>query len=567
MTVTLSEIRPGAYFDSVILMQLQRSLAELDGILDAGVVMATPANLDLLAASDLLIKSDAGPDDLLIVVKGENEQFGSDALSMVDNLLAERRQSTGTSFYPRSLAAAAKQLASASLVSISVPGRFAAGVAREVLDLGKHVFIYSDNVSLEDELSLKRRALDRGLLVMGPDCGTAIIGGIGLGFANRVRRGSIGLVGASGTGLQFLTSQIHQRGSGVSQAIGTGGRDLKKEINAITTLQSLALLERDQETAVIILVSKPPEPEVAARVLEFAQLIAKPIVVNFIGLPIGMKRYDNLHFASNMVEAGALAVNLDKTQKSDNPTPIQNSYTGSGKSGHLRALFSGGTLAYEMILSIQSLLSPLYTNIPIRESQRLTDVNRSQGHTILDMGEDEFTQGRLHPMMDNDLRIRRMLKEAGDPEVAIILFDVVLGEGAHPDPASELAGGVRRARDIAEKMGNSIAFKALLVGTDEDPQDIELQESTLRSAGVEVFHETSELVAGSLALLNQGKLKSEMPVDSTIFNEPMAVINVGLELFYSSLISQGAEAVHVDWRPPAGGNENLMALLARMKSA
>jgi FdrA protein len=183
------------------------------------------------------------------------------------------------------------------------------------------------------------------------------------------------------------------------------------------------------------------------------------------------------------------------------------------------------------------------------------------------MGEDEFTQGRLHPMMDNDLRIRRMLKEAADPEVSIILFDVVLGEGAHPDPSSELADGVRRARAIAEKMGNSIAFQALLVGTDEDPQDIDSQESTLRSAGVEVFHETSELVARSLDLLNQGKLKSEMSVDSSILTEPMAVINVGLELFYSSLISQGAEAVHVDWRPPAGGNENLMALLARMKSA
>jgi FdrA protein len=296
-------------------------------------------------------------------------------------------------------------------------------------------------------------------------------------------------------------------------------------------------------------------------------LIPKPIVVNYIGLPIGIKRYDNLHFAGNLVEAAELAVKLDKIRENDYPTPSKNSYGGSGKSGYLRALFSGGTLAYEMILTVQSLLSPLYTNIPIRESQKLIDVNRSQGHTILDMGEDEFTQGRLHPMMDNDLRIRRMLAEAGDPEVSIILFDVVLGEGAHPNPASELAEGVRRARDIAKKKGKTITFKALLIGTDEDPQEIDSQEATLRGAGVEVFHETSELAASSLALLNRGELKRELTVDSTVLNEPMIVINVGLELFYSSLIRQGAEAVHVEWRPPAGGNEKLMALLARMKSA
>ncbi len=567
MTVTLSETRPGAYFDSVILMQLQQSLAELDGVIDAGVVMATPANRNLLEASELLEQSDAGPDDLLIVVKAESEKSAIQALGMVDQLLAKRRSGTKSSFHPRSLAAADKQMPAARLVSISVPGRFAAGVAQEALDLGKHVFIYSDNVSLDDELSLKKRGLDQRLLVMGPDCGTAIINGIGLGFSNRVRRGSIGLVGASGTGLQTITSRIHMRGSGVSQAIGSGGRDLKKAIGAITTLQGLSILGKDEETAVIVLVSKPPEQDVAARVLEAARLIPKPVVVNFIGLPIAMKQSGNLHFVGNMVESAELAVSLDRMQQGENMAPAANTFGSAENSGNLRALFSGGTLAYETILSFQSLLSPLFTNIPVRESQRLIDINRSQGHTILDMGEDDFTQGRLHPMMDNDLRIRRMMKEADDPDVSIIMFDVVLGEGAHPDPASELANGVEKARVIAGAKGRSLAFLALVVGTDEDPQDIKAQESTLRSAGVKVFGDTSSMVAQTLAILKRGMRNKEVFVDPAIITEPLSVINIGLELFYDSLKSQGAEAVHVDWRPPAGGNENLMSLLAKMKSA
>jgi FdrA protein len=253
-------------------MQLQRSLAGLDGVVDAGVVMATPANRELLLAGDLWPEeTTAKADDLLIVVKGEDEATALAALAQVDGLLQQRRSQVASEFRPRSLDSAVKNMPDAQWVLVSVPGRYAAGVAREALQLGKHVFLYSDNVSLEDEVSLKRFAREQGLLVMGPDCGTAVINGVGLGFANRVRRGRIGVVAASGTGLQAVTTEIHNLGSGISQAIGTGGRDLKAEVGAITAQQAVDLLGKDPVTKVIVLVSKPPSPQVATRLLQAAQ--------------------------------------------------------------------------------------------------------------------------------------------------------------------------------------------------------------------------------------------------------------------------------------------------------
>jgi FdrA protein len=287
MTVVKWEVRAGAYYDSVVLMQLQRGLLGLPGVMDAGVVMATPANRDLLAANSLLPENiSVNPDDLLIVVKADDDTSAENAIGQVDELLARRKSSSvSQDFRPRSLSAAVKQLPEANWVLISVPGRYAAGVAREALDLGRHVFLYSDNVSLEDEIALKKTAREKGLLVMGPDCGTAIINGVGLGFANRVRRGNIGVVGASGTGTQAVTAQIHNLGAGISHAIGTGGRDLKSEVGAITAHQALDALARDDETKVIVLISKPPSPDVATSLISAAQKTGKPVVIYFIGYP------------------------------------------------------------------------------------------------------------------------------------------------------------------------------------------------------------------------------------------------------------------------------------------
>jgi len=556
MTTVKWEVRAGAYYDSVVLMQLQRGLLGLSGVVDAGVVMATPANKELLAANNLLPETvNANPDDLLIVVKSEDDSVATDALGQIDELLS-RRKSTSVSedFRPRSMSAAVKQLPEANWVLVSVPGRYAAGVAREALDLGRHVFLYSDNVSLEDEIALKKSALEKGLLVMGPDCGTAIINGIGLGFANRVRRGGIGLVGASGTGTQAVTSHIHELGGGISHAIGTGGRDLSSAVGAITAHQALDILARDDETKVIALISKPPSPDVATRLIAASQNTGKPVVIYFIGYPPPARKIGNMQFAISLREAAELAAkqlsaNIQATS-GDKPT-----------SGFVRGLFSGGTLAYETLLGLQASLSPIYSNSPITESQNLEDPLHSKGHTIIDLGEEFFMVGRLHPMIDNDLRIRRMKQEAEDAQVGMILFDVVLGEGSHMDPASELAPVIE---EIHRKR-QEIEFVAMVIGTDEDPQDVQSQINQLAKVGVMVFPTASESVEYiSLKFANK-TIQEFKPVDLEKLNQPLAAINVGLESFYESLTSQGAQAVHVEWRPPAGGNEKMAALLTRMK--
>lgn len=557
MSVTQFEIRAGAYFDSVVLMQLQRALAALPGVVDAGIVMATPANRELLAGSDLLpaAAGQAAPDDLLIVVKARDTAAAQAALSQLDTLIQERRASASQSFRPRSLAMAARLLPAADWVLVSVPGRYAADVARAGLAAGKNVFLYSDNVSLEDELALKRQASDAGLLLLGPDCGTAIINGVGLGFANRVRRGAIGLIGASGTGLQAITSRIHALGAGISQAIGTGGRDLSPEVGGMTALQSLDLLRRDPDTEVIVLVSKPPAPEVVARLLAAAQNVGKPVIVYFMGYPPTLGRIDSrLIMAHNLDDAAQQAVSYLGQARLLTPdnAPLAR--------GYVRGLFSGGTLAYEAMLAWQGVLLPLYSNVPLRPAQALPQLTHSQGHTILDMGADEFTQGRLHPMLDNDLRLRRLRQEAADTEVGLIVLDVVLGEGAHPDPAAELAPAI-----AAIKAQRPIEVVALLIGTDADPQGLTRQAEQLAAAGAAVQFESGALVEMVARRWGMPAVPTFPPVPLTTLQKPLAAINMGLESFYDSLIAQGTAAVHVEWRPPAGGNEKMMDLLAQLK--
>jgi FdrA protein len=511
---TQHEVRPGAYYDSVVLMQLQRTLVGLPEVLDAGVVMGTAANLELLAQNDLLPEEmTTAPEDLVIVVEAETQELAETALGQVDELLSRRRSVVASEFRPKSMRSAAEMLPESRWVLISVPGRYAASVASEALDLGKNVFLYSDNVSLDDEVDLKARADELDLLVMGPDCGTAIVSGIGFGFANHVRRGPIGLVGASGTGLQAITSRIHQRGGGISQALGTGSRDLKERV-------------------------------AGARLLQRAWGTGKPTVVSFIGYPPPAKQLGNLHFASTLVEAADLAVGLVGA-----PAEMTKRYELRAGARYMRGLFAGGTLAAEALAGFQAVLGPVYSNI---DDPHLSDPLVSKEHSLLDLGEDVFTVGRLHPMIDNDLRLRRLRQEAADPEVGVILLDVVLGEGAHPDPASELAPAIAEAREE-----NQVEVTVILVGTDEDPQDIEAQEQQLREAGAAVFTDTSAAVAHAVSPFTDTRTRH---VDAEFLSQPVDAINVGLESFYDSLREQGAEAVHVDWKPPAGGDERLQAI-------
>jgi FdrA protein len=526
-------VRPGAYYDSVVLMQLQRALSTLPGVIDAGVMMATPANRELMAASGLAVEAEAGPHDLMIAVKAETDGAAAEALARVDALMRVRVSGGDEDFRPRSLASAFKRLPEARWVLVSVPGRHAADVAGEALDHGRNVFLYSDNVPLDREVALKRKARERGLLVLGPDCGTAVIGGAGLGFANRVRRGPVGLVAASGTGLQAVMSRVHALGSGISQAIGTGGRDLCAEVGGITAMQALDLLRRDPETEVIVLVSKPPAPEVASRLLAAARAAGKPVVVYFLGAPLPGRRLRELRFAASLEEAAELAVEVGGEKDCKDCK--------DRKDGYLRGLFSGGTLAQEAGLGISALLG-------------------DPGHRIVDLGADEFTVGRLHPMIDQDLRRRMLRREAEDPEVALILLDVVLGDGAHADPAGELAPA------IAHAVEKGVDVAAVVIGTDADPQNLGLQIETLERAGARVFRSVGELIDFAVGRLGGTADIEGVPVPLEAIQGPVAAINVGLETFSDSLVAQGASAIQIDWKPPAGGDEKLAGILARMKS-
>lgn len=577
MAAIIAEIRRGAYYDSVVLMQLQRALVALAGVIDAGVVMGTAANKEILAQSDLLTSQAqaAAADDLVIVVKAESEAAAAAAVAQVDALLTRKRTASEQDYRPKSLETAAEMLPEAQWVLISAPGQHAAGVARAALRLGKHVFLYSDNVSSADEVALKKEAAEKGLLVMGPDCGTAIVNGVGLGFANVVRRGHIGLVAASGTGLQEVSTQIHQLGGGLSQGLGTGGRDLKEAVGAITVRQALDLLDRDPDTRVIVLISKPPAPKVADQLLQAARRAGKPVVVDFIGYKPAQTQLDNVTFVSTLGAAAHLAVDLANQQTNlpiyqppNQPTthPTNQPTTHPTNQKYLRGLFSGGTLAYEALLILQDYLPGVYSNIPLDPSYKLQNSLRSREHTLIDLGEDEFTVGRLHPMMDNDLRIRRLRQEAEDPETALILLDVVLGYGSHPNPASELAPAIIEAKGLAQLAGRDLAVVAVVVGTDEDPQDFHSQIKQLQQAGAVVFTSNQQAVEHvGRTLMAAGGVSGLPPVSLDLLAHPLAAINVGLESFAAALQAQGAAVIHVDWRPPAGGNERLAGILARMR--
>jgi FdrA protein len=556
-------------------MQLQSSLASQPGIVDCGVVMGTEANKEILELSDLLVPEAkaAVADDLVIVIRAEDEPAAKDALGKVDELLTRKRATDEQDYLPKSIETAVEMLPQAHWVLISVPGRYAAGVAREALRQGRHAFLFSDNVTVEDEIALKQTAAEKGLLVMGPDCGTAIVNGVGLGFANRVRRGPIGMVAASGTGLQQVSCRIHQLGGGMTHALGTGGRDLSEAVGAMTARQGLELFARDPQTKVIVLVSKPPAPKVAEDLLKAARKAGKPVVVDFIGYTPPAQRVGNLHFVRTFDEAAALAVEL--ARGSEDITPELDIGRFAEGQRYLRGLFSGGTLAYEALLILQDYVPVVYSNAPLKKGHNVLENSLvSQENTIVDLGEDEFTVGRLHPMMDNTLRIQRLHQEAADPSVAVILLDVVLGYGSHPDPASELAPAIAEALDTAKKAGRYLEIVAVVVGTDLDPQGMEGQIEQLEAAGawVETRNDVAVRYVGELiqALAEEAAEEAESPagtaVDLAKIEQPLAGINVGLESFTQSLKDQESAAVQVDWRPPAGGNEKLAALLERMKA-
>ena len=521
--ITLTRVIPNCYRDSLSLMQLSARAAETPGVDDAAAVMATEGNQGLLRDAGLLAgPADAGANDVLVVMRGDDRQIIEQAFAALEEALsraarAPRAAAAADTALPRSLAMSLEE-GSGNLALISVPGEYAAAEALKALRLGMHVMLFSADVSEADEVALKRYANANGLLVMGPDCGTAIINGVPLGFANVVRRGDIGCIGAAGTGLQEVTTLIHRYGGGLSQVVGTGGRDLSRAVGGLSTLQALDALARDPATRVIALVSKPPDPEVAARVLERAGRSGKPVVVRFLGAAPDAGPAPALVPARTLEEAARAAVALSQgvaISRDAAPEHRPGSDSALADAGgpkapgrrYIRGLYSGGTLAAEAVLLMRETAGPVYSNTSM--SPFLDDIWKSRGNAVVDLGDVRLTRGRPHPMIDPRLRAERIRREAADPEVTVILLDVVLGHGAHDDPAGALAPVIRDAAQAAKRTGRRLSFVASVCGTPDDPQNAPQQERRLEDAGVILGRSNADAVRMALELARDERHEQE----------------------------------------------------------
>lgn len=505
--ITQTLIKSGEYFDSITLLQVAQGLLALKGVQDAAVVMGTPANKGILNDASLLTPEAeaASADDLVIAVRAKSAEIAGKAMTEADALLKASRavkDEGGAAAAPKTLAAATQRLEGANVALISVAGRYADGVAREALARGLHVFLFSDNVSVEDEIALKTLGREKGLLVMGPDAGTAILNGVALGFANHMIAGPVGVVAAAGTGLQAVTSALARLGVGITQGIGTGGRDLSEAVGGLMMLEGIKALQADPATEVLLLVSKPPAPAVAEKVL--AQLAAsdKPAVVCFLGGKAKAIRKAGGVPAKTLEEAAHLAAALvngiepqvARQQLEDREKAYKKAAKKLRKllqpeQKYFRGLFSGGTFCYETQLILADMLGEgvVVSNAPVDKKQRMADSNTSVGHTAVDLGEDEFTVGRLHPMLDPALRNRRIVQEALAPETAIVFLDIVLGYGVHPDPAGAALEAIQKAQKKLREQEREVIFIAAVCGTDGDPQNAREQEAKLEAAGVVVM--------------------------------------------------------------------------------
>lgn len=511
----VSQVKPKTYHDSVRLMRASEAVSRLVGVSQAIIAMGTDANKRVLAETGLLAKGveSAGPNDLMIVVEADSDEVAQNALTQAEIILTQtvRPAASGQAeVRPPTLELAHQSLAGANLAIVSTAGQYAPLEAAKALHAGLHVFLFSDNVTLPEELALKQLAAAKGRLVMGPGCGTAIINGVALAFANVVRRGSVGLVAASGTGLQEVTCLLDRGGFGISQAIGVGGRDLSKTINGLMTRQALAMLAADPETKVIVLISKPPSPEVTEGILAAAQATQKPVVVNFLGSQRS-GQVGSITFTITLEETAEIA--LHRAGVADQPRfkiaeqmleqwVLAEQKLISPGQRYLRGLFSGGSLCDEAMDILAGRLPAVYSNIPLHPEWGLTDAWQSREHSCIDMGEEEFTRGRPHPMIDPRLRQERLLKEADDPSVAVILMDVVIGYGSHANPASAFSETIRVAKAKAAQQGRYLAIVAHVCGTDQDPQNLKQQETLLREAGVLVLPTNAQAARATAALVS-----------------------------------------------------------------
>jgi FdrA protein len=588
------------YRDSVWLMHLSHTLEGLPGVQRVAVMMGTPHNRALLQQAGLLTAAGeaGGANDLLVCVQAETPTAAAEALRQAAARMTPQQGTAATAGVaaPRTLEIALRRLPDANLACISVPGAYAVHEARKALQHGLHVFLFSAHVDLEAEASLKNLAAQEGLLLMGPDCGTAVLNGIPLGFANQLPRGPVGLIAASGTGLQQVSCLLAGQGIGVSQAIGVGGRDVHERIGGHSMRAALQALAQDAGTQVLVLIAKPPAASVAAQCAREAAQTGKPCVLAFGGETALTAVSGGVYPAATLEEAALLAGALARgTPLPMEPAALPASHAAAVQAARtalqpgqrlVHALYCGGTLAHEALGLLRHALGSAVSNL-----DDTLEIPHAATHVVLDLGAEEFTQGRPHPMIDPSVRRPYLLEAAGNPEVAVVLADVVLGWGAHADPAAALATAWQEAQAVAGAAGRALVGIAHVCGAPDDPQGLAQQRQILREHGLLLADSNAHAVRLATAVLGvhaQPGPAQRLAVGSTapspavllqqqyppvslparlpeLLSTGPRVVNLGLELFATQLVAQSVPVVHVDWRPPAGGDARLASLLERLR--
>lgn len=511
-----TELRHNLYFDSVSLMRISGEVSALPGVKEVLVGMGTELNKELLQNMGLLNAEmeNAAPNDLMIGILAETGAALDAALAEIENNFNKKNKpaKSGGGAADAAKYQTIQQLADAgeafNMAVVSVPGRYAAHECKTALKNNMHVFLFSDNVSVEEEIELKSLALEKGLLMMGPDCGTAIINGVPLGFANRVRKGGIGIAAASGTGLQHVTTLIDHLGGGITQAIGTGGRDLSEKVGGVMMLAALDALERDPSTKVVVILSKPPAQAVAEKVLNKAKNLGKPVVLCLFGQD-RLEGLGGIIQCFDIEETAVRAVSLSLGRDIEFNNALMNAQAADDflktrlpEQKYVRGIFGGGTLCDETMITFRRNNAAIHSNIPISDNERLADIHKSTGNTFIDMGDDYWTRGKPHPMIDPSLRNKRIVQDALEPDTAALLIDIVLGHGSHPDPAGVALIAVDEAK--AALKDRKILWLASVVGTKDDPQNYGEQIAKLLNAGFVVSESNVRLarLAASIAGLS-----------------------------------------------------------------
>ncbi len=509
-------IMRGTYMDSTFLMRVSRQINEMEGVKRATAVMGTDINKTVLsefgALNDETSRADGS--DLIIAVDTTDDISDQQIRDFVNAILEEKNKPAKGSEVKKvysSLDALFNTGESPNLAIISLPGEYVADEAINALEKGMHVFIFSDNVPLADELEMKRIGREKNLLVMGPSAGTAIIDTISVGLMSKVRKGSIGIVAASGSGLQEVAVLVHQFGHGISQAIGTGGRDISEQVGGSTMLQGLRFLQEDTETKVIVLVSKPPHPKTAAKIYAEVSKCRKPVIILFLGSNAEEVRLSGAYAAATLEEAARMATTLDcgiKPELHDSVTLLKKELADTAlkeraklrpEQRYLRGVFCGGTHSEEAVALLQQFVPNLHSNIRFGKAELLKNSRQSIENTLVDMGDEEFTKGKPHPVMDPSILNERLLQESRDPEVGVILFDLILGHSAvHPDPVGTIEETLRHIMKTSKAEGRPICMVASVCGTDLDPQGLEKQTIRLQNLGVKVLQSNcrAALLAG-----------------------------------------------------------------------